>query len=219
MITLSFSTIKNCLQPENSHNWVNKKNRVKFPENDAMRLGKELHREVQNHFAGNKIIKELGFIEDKFPVVEQKDFDERCRFYMQIDGDFAVQGFVDGKNLESKDVLEMKFVRNKLWSVSDFNTTYQKKLIALCMPTYKRFVGFTAIMPEKKKSGGFDYKIWKINKPKLYPIEFTEADRKEAREWIKKAMDTVVSGHFDGGLEDGVCTNRYCYYGVNCMFK
>lgn len=219
MRPLSFSTIKGCLQPDNSHNWLNKINKVQYPETESMRLGKELHRQVQEHFLGKRIIEELSDFEYKFPIVEEKDFDERCRFFLKIDADFSVQGFVDGKNPSIKDILEMKFVREKLWGVSDFNNTYQKKLIALCMPEYKRLVGFTAVMPQQKPDSSFDFSIWKVNKPKTYPIEFTQQDRDEAMVWLKKAVQIIVEGNFDGGLVDGVCVNRFCTYGKFCMFK
>ena len=60
---------------------------------------------------------------------------------------------------------------------------------------------------------------WKKAPPKVFKAPLTDQDKQDATEWIIKAIDLLEAGDFAGGLEDGKCTDPYCYFGCNCSFK
>lgn len=94
------------------------------------------------------------------------------------------------------------------WRFSKVNA---KKVYALAHPEYKELVGITALSDDSQ---------WPTTPPKVYPIPLTERDRKEALEWIMKAIETIEKADFKGGLdENGKCALRFCNFGENCQFK
>lgn len=210
MITLSYSTINNCLQPENSHNWLNKQMGIQVPDNIYFQGGKRLHRLAQDHLSGKVPDERLKHINYTFPIVEEVDFDERCRFVVKITEEVNIHGFVDADDPENKRFGELKF-SGKMWSLGQFHRSIQRKIYALAHPTYTEAIGITALLDDSK---------WNIEKPKAYKLPLTQKDRDEALAWIMKAVTLWKSGNFKGGLNDeGKCTDPRCYYGANCQFK
>lgn len=210
MITLSYSTITYCLQPENSHNWLNKMMGAKVPDNEFFRNGKRLHDIIQGHLSGKVIDERLSHINHKFSIVEEENFDPRCEFIIKINDKYRVRGFVDAKDPEGLILGEIK-TSGKMWTIGQFQRSMQKKIYALGHPEYNTLVGITALS---------DDSLWLKEKPKAYPIPLTQRDRKEALEYILDAIKTIESGEFKGGLdENGKCVLRFCNYGINCQFK
>lgn len=210
MITLSYSTINYCLQPENSHNWLNKMMGAKVPDNEFFRNGHRLHEIIQGHLSGKKPDSRLEHINYKFPIVEEVDFDKRCEFTFQVNEKYQIRGFFDALDPENKRLGEIK-TAGKMWTVGQFQSSMQRKIYALAKPDFTELVGITALSDDSQ---------WPTTPPKVYPIPLTERDRKEALEWIMKAIQTIEKGEFNGGLdENGKCVMRFCNFGENCQFK
>lgn len=210
MITLSYTTINNCLQPENSHNWLNKQMGIEPPDNEYFQAGKKLHRLTQDHLCGKVIDKRLLHINYTFPIVEEIDKDPKCEFFIKINEKYQVHGFVDGDDPDNHRFAELKF-SGKMWSIGQFHRSMQKKIYALGHPTYNDFVGITGLLDESK---------WDFERPKAYKLPLSQRDRDEAMKFILAGIEVIESGKFDGGLdENGKCTNYRCYYGENCRFK
>jgi len=210
MIQLSYSTINNCLQPNNSHNWLNKVMGLKPEERAYWKEGREAHAIIQKHVSGEEEHPALAHITDRFPIVERVDFDPHCKFNFTIeDGKYNVIGFYDGLDPENKRFLEIK-TSSKPWSVGKFKSSIQRKLYALAHPELTESILITC-----RK----DPLLWELEKPKRFKVPITKQDREEATEWILDGIRLLESGDFTGGLEDGVCRNPWCYYGCNCQFK
>lgn len=212
-LQLSYSTI-NMLYTA-SHNWLNKQMGLKPEDHDYYHQGIEGHRLIQDHVSGKKPDERLAHIKFSFPIVEEVDFDKRCKFEVPFEvtglkNEYSIIGFVDGKNLEEKRILEIK-VSSAPWSVMKFQQALQRKVYAMSLIDMVETIGVTAVRnPED----------WKKEQPKVYRIPNTEQDRQEAREWILGGIKIIESGDFKGGLdENGKCTDPRCYYGVNCQFK
>ncbi len=230
MITLSFSTINNCLQPYNSHNWLNKMLGAKPEDKWYYHAGTEAHRIIQQHVSGAKKHPYLQYIKEKFPVVERVDFDPRCKFAFIINSDgqtfpavrmmghilpknkknYVIIGYFDGRDEEWTKGLEIKTSSNP-WSVGKFQKSMQRKLYSLAKPSLK----FMYLITGQK-----DPAQWENEPPKMYKVPVTDQDRRDATEWILKAIHILEAGEFKGGLdENGKCTDPNCYYGANCQFK
>jgi len=209
MIQLSFSTINSCLQPNNSHNWINRQLGLKPEERPEWKAGNIAHNIIQKYISGKEKNKDLAHIEYRFPIVEEKDFDERCKFDFNFSSKYNIIGFYDGLDMDNGRMLEIKS-SDPVWSLGRFASSMQRKLYALSNPKFSEAVLITCSKyPER----------WSKEKPKVYSVKLTDRDRIEASNWIVKAVELLESGKFDGGLEDGKCTNPYCYYGSNCSFK
>ncbi len=212
-LQLSYSTIN--MVYEASHNWLNKQMGLKPEDHDYYHQGKEGHRIIQDHVSGKKPDERLTHIKFSFPIVEEVDFDARCKFEVPFEAEglkneYSIIGFVDGKNLEEKRILEIK-VSSVPWSVLKFQQSLQRKLYAMSLIDMVETIGITAVRNPDN---------WKLDQPKLYKIPNTDKDRQEARDWIIGGIKIIESGDFKGGLdENGKCTDPRCYYGVNCQFK
>mgnify|MGYP001164684551 CR=1 FL=1 len=210
MITLSYSTINYCLQPENSHNWLNKMMGAKVPDNEFFKNGHRLHAIIQGHLSGKTPDERLSHLTHKFPIVEEVDFDKRCEFIIPINEKFQVRGFVDAKDPANLKLGEIK-TAGKMWTIGQFQNSMQKKVYALGHPEYKTMVGITALSDDSQ---------WLKEKVKAYPIPLTQRDRDEALKWILEAIAVIEKGEFNGGLDDnGKCALRFCNFGENCQFK
>lgn len=215
-ITLSYSTINNCLQPDNSHNWLNKQMGLEPEDHPWYHQGNECHRIIQDHVAGIKKHPSLAHITEVFPVVEKVDRDPDCHFEIPLtagmkDGSqksFLVHGYIDGIDKENDRFLEIKSSSTP-WGIGKFNSAMQRKIYGLSGDYKLSYLITCKRDPEE----------WKKNPPKIFKVPVTAADRVEAIEWIQKAVQIIAEGKFDGGLEDGKCVNPRCYYGVNCGFK
>jgi hypothetical protein len=210
LITLSFSTINNCLQPSNSHNWLNKQMGVKTPDYGYFQEGKDCHRIIQDHVSDTVPHELLNHIPIKFDIVERFDRDPATHFIFQINEKYAVHGYYDGTDKEVTRFLEIKSSGTP-WSLGQFQKSMQRKIYVL---SNKKIEESWLITCKR------DPKLWKLYQPKYFKIPATEQDRKDALRFIMDAVQIIESGSFDGGLnEDGKCTDQRCYYGTNCQFK
>lgn len=224
-ITLSYSTINNCLQEVNSHNWLNKQLGLKPEERPEWKEGTEGHRIIQHYLVGKptkpyvytlfdgtkyECVPYMENIKYRFPVVEEEDFDPRCKIVIPINDEVEVIGFVDAIDEENKRFGEIKLSSN-VWSPKKYMDSFQKKIYALAFKDFTEAVLIT---------GGRNPEMWEHQNLKVYPMPLTNKDRNDAMEYILKAVEVIKSGDFTGGLdEDGICRNKFCYYGANCSFK
>lgn len=220
--TLSFSTINNCLQPENSHNWLNKQMGAEVPFQHYFEEGKICHRIIQDHVAGIKEDDRLSHIPLQFDVVEIDDKDTRTEFtfninekYEELTGkpcplskQYNFHGFFDGRDIDWTKMLEIKS-SSTLWSVGKFLKAMQRKCYSIVDTVVEAYL---ITCPR-------DPKLWSRVKPKYFKVPITHADRVEGIEWIVAGAMVLDKGEFHGGLEDGVCTMARCPYGRNCNFR
>lgn len=207
MITLSYSTI--FMLYNSSHNWINKQMGRKQEERYYFTEGKEAHRIIQDHVSGLKPNPLLAHIEEQFPIVEQKDFDPKTKFEFSPQEGYTMVGWADGLNMKSARILEIK-TSSTGWSIMKFKKSMQRKVYSIGFPWSKEAVLITCDrLPT----------YWERNKPKVMSLAQTEADKKEAMEWILGGIRILEAGNFSGGLINGKCTDPYCNYGINCFFK
>ena len=206
MIQLSYSTINMLLTA--SHNWLNKMMGLKPEDKWYFKAGRDAHRIIQDHVAGINPDPRLAHITDQFPIVEEVDFDERCKFSKEVEN-YLMVCFFDGLNEELKKSLEIKTSSNG-WSISQFQDSMQRKVYGFIRPDLKDGTLITCAMDSDK---------WLGKPPKVFYVPYTEHDRNDAKHWILSGIKVLEKGDFTGGLEDGKCTDPNCYYGVNCQFK
>lgn len=211
MITLSYTSISGL--HEHPHYWLNRMMGAKMPEWEFFKAGKLGHRLVQDHVSGIKLDDRIKDFNYSFPMVEECDFDKKMNFRIQINEKYEVQGFFDGLNLEEAMSLEIK--TGAIWSLGKFQKSFQRKIYALLKPDIKKQVMFTAPADPNK---------WAVEKPKIWTINPTQADRDEALAYILDGIAILESGVFTTDLvesSDGrfMCTDPRCLYGENCQFK
>ncbi len=207
-IKLSYSTIN--MLYKSSHNWVNKMCGIDIPQREEWENGHRLHRIIQDHLSGKIPDVRLKHLNLTFPIVEEKDFDERCKIFFKINDKYAIRGFLDGLNPENKCFLEIK-TGNPMWSINKFAQSMQRKIYALGKPDFIESYLITAFNDETQ---------WNVFRPKVYKMTLTQKDREEAMEWILGGIEIIEKGDFKGGLdENGKCVDKWCYYGENCQFK
>ncbi len=214
-ILLSYSTISNCLQPDNSHNWLNKQMGAEVPDNEFFKRGRETHTLIQKHLSQKELnetlLKHKEFINiGKFPIVEERKFDPRCKVVIKINEKYEVVMYYDALDPEHLRFGEIK-AWGEMWTVGKFQSSKQRKIYVLGNPTFKEAVCITAVpFPDK----------WEEEVPKVFNIPSTEQDKKDAEKYIEESIKVIEGGVFKGGLdENGKCTNRFCYYKENCQFK
>jgi hypothetical protein len=215
-IVLSYSTINMVYRA--SHNWVNKREKVEKPERPEWKEGKDNHRILQDHlstvFSGRDpklAYLKVGNEPLYFPVVETQDYDPKCGFFLNIDKKYAIRGFADGLNKREKRVLEIKTSASGPWSIGKYDQSMQRKCYALGFPWAKESILITGYRDPLK---------WETNPLKVGRIDYTDKDREDAMKWILEGIEIIESGDYTGGLdEEGRCTDRWCDYGVNCLFK
>ncbi len=178
------------------------------PEKPEWAEGKACHRLLQDHVSGKVTMAELNHIEYKFPIVEEVDFDERCRFEFIIEG-YKIIGFYDGINWKEGRWLEGKFSSSP-WSIKKFKDSYQRMLYAFSDARLKEAILVT---------GSRNPEDWKLEPLKVYPVPVTEKDKRLASDWILDGIKILESGNFTSDLVDGKCMDRWCYWGDNCQFK
>lgn len=202
----SFSTLNMLL--EHPHCWINRQSGVKKAEYDFFKEGRDGHHLIQQHVCGKALHPKLHHIEDRFDVVEEKDFDERTHFQFNH-GEYVIHGYHDGRDTHTHRQLEIKLSANP-WSILKFRDAAQRKVYALSEPDCVKQVLIT---------GPRDPNKWSDRTVKRYVLDTTDKDRKDAIAWIEKALTVFENGDFLTDLEDGRCTDRYCLYGSNCLFK
>jgi hypothetical protein len=209
----------------NGHEWINKMLGIPVPAYPFLNEGKNTHRLIQRHVAGIEKHPFLKHIEIEFPIVEEKDFDERCKFSFNlkelkgypnppVKEEYEIFGFADGLDGENGRLLEIKSSSTP-WSMTKFRDAMQRKIYALAFPDFTEAYLIT---------GSKDPAKWEKEPPKLYSVPLTKEDREEAYDWIVKGIQILESGDFKGGLdEEGFCTG--CFWNMarypelaNCPF-
>ena len=222
IVTLSFSTIQNCLQPDNSHNWLNKQMGKQVPDQVYFGEGKACHRIIQDHVAGTKKDARLSHIPIEFEIVEEIEKDPRTEFVFNINEmatkilgedpklskQYNFHGFRDGLNKEKTSMLEIKS-SSTLWSIGKFMSSIQRKCYGIDGHLEKAYLITCPRDPQQ----------WGRIKPKYFSMPFTEQDRREAITWILAGVRVLETGTFSGGLVDGQCALPRCSYGYNCHYR
>lgn len=207
MIKLSYSSLN--ILHTCPHNWLNKMMGIPQPDRVWFKEGRKAHRIIQDHISGKKPHEHLKHIDLTVPVVEETDFDIRCKFSFTIAG-YLIRGYYDGLDLENNRFIEIKTSSSGNWSIGKFQKAPQRKIYGLSNDRFKESVLITGHRKPVK---------WKSNKLKVYIVPVTEEDREEARQWIEQGIKILESGDFTSDLVDGKCTDPYCYWGENCQFK
>ena len=210
MIRLSYSSLTNIF---NGHEWLNKMMGIKVPDYPFLKEGTEAHRLIQDHVSGKIKNEYLSYIDISFPVVEEVDYDERCKFTRQFNG-YEIYGFIDGLDVANKRFLEIKS-SSEPWSISKFKNAMQRKLYAWALSEYEESYLIT---------GQKDPEKWTKEPPKLYSMKITKQDIEDAENWIKAGIAILEKGDFTGGLdENGKCLG--CFWNMaryknlaNCNF-
>jgi hypothetical protein len=219
---LSFSTMR--LLHECPHNYVNKISGVEQPESHYLVEGRNAHRIMQDHVSGKQFHKGFAHIKHEFNVVEDVDFDPKCKFSVFVDSEFnrvdieeeaahEIYGYIDGLNSliehNPTKMLEGKFSSSP-WSASKYKKDAQRKIYGWAVPSLQEAILITGKRrPEE----------WDTHKIKTAKVVFTEQDHREAVEYMKFAVDKIQSGDLLSDLVDGRCTDPRCYWGENCMYK
>lgn len=202
----SFSTLNMLL--EHPHCWVNKMAGIKQEDKEYFKLGRAGHNVIQKHVSGKEPHEHLKHITEKFPIVEERAFDDRCRFEFQYKG-YKIVGFFDGLDPEAGRFLEIKLSGNP-WSIAKFKKAEQRKLYALAWPEATESVLIT---------GKLNQDEWEKEPPKIYTVPVTKKDRESVKKWMDSALAVFEEGDFTKDLEDGRCNDPWCYWGKNCVFK
>jgi len=238
MIKLSYSTLNDVYQFP--HSWLNKVMGAKKPDLEVFKEGKKVHRLVQDHLCGESISEVVAqYITQEFSIVEQKEFDERCKLVKAFDSTgmledvcvcefprevngvctkckkptppYLFRGYFDGYNPETQTILEIKTGRKELWTLGRYKDSIQRKIYSLLLPEAKATYLFTALQ---------NVELWDRVKPKTMTMEIKEKDKQEALKWILDGIKLIEEGDFTKDLnEDGKCTHFMCPYGENCLFK
>lgn len=187
---------------------------IPVPDYPFLAEGRDGHRIIQEHIARIKKHDYLKGLGVEFPIVEEKDFDERCKFSFLV-GECEIIGFYDGRNGGFSRTVEIK-LSSVPWSMLKFKKDMQRKLYALSDERIKEQFLIT---------GHRDIEKWNDDPPKIYSLKPTKKDKEEAREWIMEGVAILEKGDFSGGLdEDGKCLG--CFWNMdrypelaNCNFR
>lgn len=196
MILLSYTTLNDLINEP--HTYLCKVMGLQKFTTPQMNEGKEAHRIIQAHISDIKFDERLGMITEHFPIVEEKDQDEKTHFTYPINDTYAIHGYIDGINLENKRFLEIK-TSSTPWSIQKFNKLIQWKIYAL--------------------SGDFEEVVFitctrDIRKVAKYSIKITTDHIQEALDFINKGIAILESGDFS---YKGQGKSKYCNY-IGCPF-
>jgi hypothetical protein len=192
---LSTSTLNAFLDCPRSY--LNKQMMLPKIEFEYFKYGKEGHEVIQKHISGKPDLLHPE-LKDKlagmnFPIVEEKDFDERLKFRMQFGPDEFI-GFLDARNDDDKIYSDIK-ISTTLWTLKKFMDLMQRKVYQLAYPGYS-FVGITATPDLKEVS------IFRVpNRPQ---------DAEKARAWIEAGIKAINESKFEANL------NANCY---RCVYR
>lgn len=199
---LSYSTVK--MLHEASHIWVNRMLGIPRVDYPWFQEGRRLHRIVQDHVSGKKTVKALSEFTDRFPLVEEVDFDPRMKFTMPYKGEYELFGFVDGMDKDSMRLLEIK--TGTMFSYQKFLRSMQRKLYQMA------FMGYSVVLFT------CDHEVTPYKTYETKPI--TAAEVQEVTRWIDEGIAIIESNVFTGGLDaSGKCALRYCEQGDKCHFR
>ena len=165
--------------------------------------GSRLHHIVQNHVSGRAEHPGLAHL-PYFPHVEQRPFDPGVQVRLPIDDKFSFIGYVDGLNVQTKQLLEIK--TGSVWSKRRFLDLVQWKLYAAALPDYAEVVLVNCSGPES---------TWSQRTVAVYRHAITEQDRAAARPFIARAIDIVE--HIDRYPLYVKGRSRWCFY-VGCPY-
>jgi hypothetical protein len=203
---------------------------ILVPDYHFLKEGKDCHRIVQDHVARIEDHKYLKNIKVEFPIVEEVNFDSRCKFEFELvskieefspyvglhklKGKYKIIGFYDGRLEDYSKTMEGKFSSTP-WTIGKFKKDIQRKIYALSNNKIKEQFLIT---------GYRDVEKWKTNPLKISSLKPTEKDKMEAAEWIIKGIEILEKGDFTGGLDkNGKCTG--CFWNMeryphlaNCNF-
>jgi hypothetical protein len=225
MIQLSYSTINMLYQA--SHNWINKQIGLRPEEKAIYQEGKKAHDIIERHLSGKECHPQLVHLNFSFPIVEEKDFDERLKFNIELNDSllklvdprdprfyqpkdsYNIIGFADGLNQPAGYFLEIK-TSSVPWTIKKFFDSEQRKLYALGFAWANRAICI---------SGQRDPAKWATEKVKAYSLPCTPKDHADAILWVLGGIKIIESGDYTGGLVDGKCVDPNCYYGINCHFR
>lgn len=214
MIQLSYTSLSAL---HNGHEWLNKQMKIPVPDYPFLTEGKEGHQIIQDHISGNKEHKDLKSVKVRFPIVEEKDFDERCKFKFNITRlgkEYLIIGFYDGRDGNYERIVEIK-LSGTPWSLTKFKGSIQRKIYAFSNDKIKEQFLITGFrQPER----------WKLNPPKVKSLMVKPQDITDALGWMIEGIDILEEGDFTGGLdENGKCEG--CFYNMsqypelaNCNF-
>jgi|GEM_PF-2383410 len=222
---LSYSTINMLLT--SSHQWVNKISKIPRDPNagnytkadgtigNYFTEGRVGHNLIQRYISKRELDPKVKFdtevkMDDLyFPLVEEKDFDDRMRFLFNV-GQYQVIGYADGLNKEAAKGAEIK-LSSTPWSLGKYLVSDQRKLYGLGFPWLKEMYLITGHRyPDR----------WEKEPIKVHHLPFRDEDKKDAQKFIEKGIQVIEDGDFTGGLdESGRCRDRNCAYGPNCLFK
>jgi len=163
--------------------------------------GREGHAIIQKHISRKELDERLTEKLSKyhFPVVEEKDFDERLKFKLKF-GDDEFIGFLDARNDEQKVFSDIK-ISTTLWTMKKFLDLTQRKVYQLAYPDYS-FVGITA-KPDLSEV----YTVDLPNRPK---------DAEYARNWILEGFKKVKEGAKTNYAENPNANCFRCVYRRSC---
>jgi len=200
---LSYSTMNAVINEP--HVWLCKQMGLKTYQTNAMAEGKAAHRIIQDHVSGVKINEALAKKNlPTFSIVEEKEWDDRLKTTFEINDKYSFHGWLDGKEPERGDLLEIK--TGKSWSVGEFARLVQWKLYAVGEPKYKKIYFVNA--PR-------DPEIWMPETIKIFAQDLTPEHAKAAQDFITKAIDIIE--HIKEQTLNIPYKSRYCYY-IDCPF-
>lgn len=211
MINLSYSTLR--MLHENSHGWVNRELGIPAPDNEWFRRGREAEKLITGHLSGALMFEPFAtkLAGLSFPIVAQKQYDERLKFDVAWSEKYHIIGFADGLNHTDSRILECK---TPVWGLPKFHKSMQRKIYAFGFPQFKTMtmVSCDAKYDERGKLVIGDMKVWNH--------EQTDADREDAKRYIQGGIAILEAGVFTGGLnEAGRCVDRWCMWQDACHFR
>lgn len=197
MIKLSYSSLTNL---SNGHEWLNKQMGIEVPEYSFLQEGRDAHRVIQDHVSGKKKHPDLAHIKTVFPIVEEKDFDERCKFSFKVEmvkgmykplDKYEIRGFYDGRLKNFSETMEGKFSSTP-WSIGKFKKDIQRKIYALSNDKIKT---------QHIITGPRDMSKWKVTPPTISDLKPDKKDKEDARKWIIEGIELLEGGVFTKGLD------------------
>jgi len=167
--------------------------------------GRAGHKKIQEHVSKKNInidlmSKGISFPEYHFPLVEEKELDEKMKFEIPIGDKYLLIGYVDGLDIPDR-MLEIK-LSSSLWGMTKFINDPQRKIYYLAHPKVKRQYLITG-----KKD---------LTEISSFYIEPKPSDKSDALKWIVERINIINKGDFDGGK----CINCYrCVYRRSCKWS
>lgn len=134
-----------------------------------------------------------------FPQVEEVDRDKRMECFYQINDEYNLHGFFDGKDPKNNRFLEIK-TSSTPWNLKRFNDLMQWKVYALANPHFEEVWMITCTRDLKQI--------------KTFNMKITQHHRDQALKWILRGLEILEEGDFD---YTGGGPARYCFY-INCPY-